>query len=142
MTKEKLILDVKPENLVGYGSIAVAFYDKIKDNKIINETGESEDIVELYIYIRITNDKYSIVRRKAGERWATVGHDRKKVCEKKTFARAYAKYLELKNTTVGINPELAAAQAKIAELEAKFNARKTRVAKPAKIAELEKPEDK
>ena len=85
MTKENLVLDVKPEQLCTYGKLLVAFFDGYK-NKTIDEfegVQIAEDAQpELYIHIQSGDDKYSVVRRRAQIRRDKVG---RRVPEEKLF---------------------------------------------------------
>lgn len=115
----KLITEVKPENLVTYGKLLVAFFDGFKDKKIDsygNITLSDKSEPELYIHIQNSDDKYSVLRRKAGERVNKIG---RRADEKLLFKSAYEKYLAAKNEKNSIDLEKESLKARIAELEAK-----------------------
>lgn len=140
MTKENLVLDVRPEQLVSYGKRLVAFYDGYK-LKTIDEY-EGVEILEgaepeLYIHIQNADDKYSVVRRRAQIRRDRVG---RRVPEEKLFAKAYKLYLDLKASGGPVDEEKEALKAKVAELEAKAKAPK-KIA-PKKIETAPKEEKK
>ena len=121
-----LILDVKPHQLTAYGKLLVAFYDNVNEKR--NETN-------LYIHLQNADDRYLIIKRKAQKRRAPNGE---MVDEIKLFARAYDKYLQLKNVAGDLGKKTAeneALKAKVAQLEAK-------VAKEEKEAKEEVKEEK
>jgi len=142
MTNQNLVRDITdPANqLVSYGSQQIGFYDGFKPGKIDPRTGEltSSENHELYIYINNGNDKFTVVRRKVKE--IRVGN--RFIKEEEAYARAYQKYLNLKNQSAAstvIDSEKEALMARIAELEAK--AKTKAKTKTKKIAE-NKEEDK
>lgn len=106
MTKERLILDVKPEQLVlsKDGSVKVAFFDRLYEiNKVVDDKGRtlrSDKEARLYIHVQIPADPKTVVERRAGERKVIDGEDVRFVPETELFSRAYEKYLVLKNQVV------------------------------------------
>jgi hypothetical protein len=117
MNKKRLVLDVKPGQLVSYGKLLVGFHDKEKKYK----DPEGKEIIneELYIYVQIADDKYTIVNRKAGfikikdDLGDLIARD-----EKELYKRAYEKYLDIKESReVDHESLLKEAQKRIAELE-------------------------
>jgi hypothetical protein len=123
--KENLVLEVGPQQLVSYGKLLVAFYDDFKE-KVIDENGNAKPAKDaepsLHIHIQNSDDKYSIVKRKADIRRNQAGNRAK---EEHLFAKAYAKYLEIKNNGGLVDGEKAALtsqneilMAKIAKMEA------------------------
>jgi len=130
-----LVLDVKPSQLVlsKDGSLKVAFFDRLcKINVKRDDKGREisfEEIVKLFIHIEIPADNTTVVERPAGERKILDGDDVRWVSETELFARAYDKYLALKNTVV-YDP-----QAEIEELKKKLAAAEASKAKD--VAALE-----
>lgn len=138
MTKENLVLDVKPEQLVNYGKLLVAFYDDFKKKSIDEYEGvkvaeDAEPV--LYVHIQNGDDKYSVTRRRAQIRRDKVG---RRVPEEKLFAKAYKIYLDLKEKGGFIDEEKEALKAEVAKLKA---AAKPKKITPKKI-ETEKKEEK
>lgn len=126
MTNQKLLLDVKPNQLVAYDNLRVAFYDKkYKTKRTENEDGEESfggEEIRLYIHIENSNDPYAINKRQAKKR-RVMKEDGEftTVHETKLFERAYKKYLELKSSAEAepdYKSQLEAAQKQIAELQA------------------------
>lgn len=119
-TKENLVLEVKPEQLVAYGKLLVAFYDDFKMKKV-DEDGNIiilDKTPTLHIHIQNSDDKYSVVKRVAGIKRNQAGN---RAEEKRLFARAYSKYLECKKTGGLIDHEKEALKARVAELEGSSN---------------------
>ena len=118
----RLVLDVKPSQLVlsKDGSLKVAFFDRLcKINVKRDDKGREisfEEVAKLFIHIEIPADNTTVVERPAGERKILDGDDVRWVSETELFARAYDKYLALKNTVV-YDP-----QAEIEELKKKLAA--------------------
>jgi hypothetical protein len=123
--KENLVLEVGPQQLVSYGKLLVAFYDDFKE-KVEDEDGVVKPAKDakpsLHIHIQNSDDKYSIVKRRADIRRNQAGNRAK---EEQLFAKAYAKYLEIKNNGGLVDGEKAALtsqnellMAKIAKMEA------------------------
>jgi hypothetical protein len=123
--KENLVLEVGPQQLVSYGKLLVAFYDDFKE-KVEDEDGIVKPATDakpsLHIHIQNSDDKYSIVKRRADIRRNQAGNRAK---EEQLFAKAYAKYLEIKNNGGLVDGEKAALtsqnellMAKIAKMEA------------------------
>lgn len=111
-SNENLVRDIinPQEQLIAYTGSKVGFYDGLK-------AGEPA----LYIYIKGNGDRFTEVRRRAGKRKVKdpITHEAIEVEETKLFARAYEKYLQIKNNGGIADPEKAAMAARIAELEAK-----------------------
>ena len=128
MTNESLITDISDpqRQLIAYadGNQQVGFYDGFKPGKIDTVTGvvERSTTPTLYIYIKHNNDKFTIVRRAAGSKRPKASQPF--VCETKLYARAYARYLELKSSGSVIDPTKVLLQEKIAKLEAEVAASK------------------
>lgn len=123
--KENLVLEVGPQQLVSYGKLLVAFYDDFKE-KVVDEDGIVKPTKDaepsLHIHIQNSDDKYSIIKRRAQIRRNQVGN---RVKEEHLYAKAYAKYLEIKNNGGLVDGEKAALtsqneilMAKIAKMEA------------------------
>jgi len=115
-----MILDINnaQEQLVSYGgNQLVGFYDGYKAGEPV-----------LYIYIKNNADRFSIVRRRAGERKVKGQFgDLSFMPETTLYKRAYDRYLELKAAGGVIDAQKEALIAKVAELEAKA---KTSAEKP------------
>lgn len=143
--KETLITEIKPDQLASYGNLLVAFYDSFKTKLVDDGKGGKKQIKEsvLYIHIQNSSDKYSIIKQKSGIRRNKQGAVAE---EKQLFARAYAKYLELKqNGGKAADPErdnmvsqLEAQKARIAELEAAFLEKKETKKEETKKEEVKK----
>ena len=123
--KENLVLEVGPQQLVSYGKLLVAFYDDFKE-KVTDENGVTKPAKDakpsLHIHIQNSDDKYSIVKRRADIRRNQAGN---RAREEQLFAKSYAKYLEIKNNGGLVDGEKAALtsqneilMAKIAKMEA------------------------
>jgi hypothetical protein len=134
MTSESLITDIidPQRQLVGYanGNQSVGFYDGFKPGKIDTVTGEVEraSTPTLYIYIKNNNDKFTVVRRAAGSKRPRPNQPF--VEETKLYARAYARYLEMKSTGSIVDPEKRRLEEKIARLEAEVASSKKSSAEP------------
>jgi len=105
---EKLVLDITnpQEQLAIYGKQRVGFYDGFKN-------GEPR----LYIYIESGEDRYSVVRRRSGERKVPDSYgDKVAVDEKTLFKRAYDKYVAFKAVN-GVEQEPAVKKVKEAPAE-------------------------
>lgn len=129
---ETFIMDINnpQEQLISYGKQQIGFYDGYKAGK-----------PALYIYIRNNNDKFTVVKRRAGEKRVMINGDLQPVEETKLYARAYDKYLKIKEAGGIVDKEKEALRIKIAELEAKA-AKKEKKASKSKsettnVAELE-----
>jgi len=121
------VLEVRPDQLVSYNSQLVAFYDfikkiaKIDDNgdKILDSKGNVElvDKVELFIHIQNSEDRYAVVKRKAGfRRVKNKFGDTDIVEEVKLYKRAYDTYLSFKNRGGVIDVEKEALRKEVTEL--------------------------
>lgn len=112
---EILVRDITnpQEQLISYGGKQqVGFYD-----------GEKAGEPALYIYIKNNGDRFTTVRRRAGDRKVKNGFgDTTPVPETTLYARAYERYLQIKGQGGQVDPEKAAMAARIAELEAKAHA--------------------
>ncbi len=112
---EILVRDITnpQEQLISYGGKQqVGFYD-----------GEKAGEPALYIYIKNNGDRFTTVRRRAGDRKVKNGFgDTTPVPETTLYARAYERYLQIKGQGGQVDPEKAAMAARIAELEAKASA--------------------
>jgi len=142
---DNLVLEVRPDQLVAYGKLLVAFYDDFKNKKIdeegkivilnTKETDKDGKVVivkskpTLYIHIQNSDDKYSVTKRAASMQRNQAGN---RAEEKRLFAKAYVKYLEIKNNGGLVDHEKEALKAKVAELEAK-----AKVAKSAPVVPVE-----
>lgn len=124
-----LVLDINPEQLVSYGgNQLVGFYDGFKNGK-----------PALYIYIKGNSDKFSVVRRRAKSRKIRDKFgDIQQVPETECYARAYKKYLEVKESGGSIDAEKEVMRARIAKLEA---AAKEKFEEVKESEEAEKPKE-
>jgi hypothetical protein len=133
--KERLVLDVKPNQLVltRDGGLKVAFFDKIYEvSKFVDDKGiviSSKEEPRLYIRIENPADTTTIVERKAGDRRILAGEDIRLVPETELFSRAYEKYLEVKNSAASADP-----YAEIEELKKKLAESEAKKAKTAEVA--------
>ena len=123
INKENLVLDIRPDQLIPYNNLQVAFYDGYK-NKVFDKNGKITSFGEpaLYIHIENSQDRYSVTSRLAGEKRNKRGDIAKEI---KLFPRAYAKYLEIKKNGGLVDDEKVALaskndvlMAKIAKMEA------------------------
>lgn len=134
---ENLVRDISnpQEQLISYGGKQqVGFYDGFKAGEPV-----------LYIYIKNNGDRFTTVRRKAGDRKVKNAFgDLTLVPETKLFARAYERYLQVKGQNGVVDEEKAQLAARVAELEAKASSeekpKKKRAAK--KVTEEKKEEEK
>lgn len=133
MTNETLVRDITnpQEQLISYAGNNVGFYDGFK-------AGESV----LYVYIKSNNDKFTVVRRKAISRKVKDPNTRNMIFveETKLYARAYARYLEIKKAGGIADPEKVAMAEKIAKLEAEVS-NKTKRRAPRKLEEVKEEKE-
>jgi len=153
MKKENLVLEVSPSQLTPYGNLMVAFFDKVQDkakvdengDKILNKNGkaELEKVATLYIHIQSSDDKYSVTKKKASERRNKAGQV---AHEKQLFARAYDRYIQIKNSGGVVDIEKAALIKRVAELEAnaskKIEPKNLKKIEPKKVELNESKEEK
>ena len=122
-----LVLEVRPDQLVSYGNQLIAFYDFLKKVAKVGKDGEKildakgnvtlVEMEELFIHIQ-GDDRYSIVKRKAGTRRVRNKFgDTDEVEEVKLFKRAYESYLRFKEKGV-VDVEKEALRREIAALRA------------------------
>jgi len=123
-----LVLEVRPDQLVSYGSQLVAFYDSLKKVAKVEKDGEKildakgnvilEEITELFIHIQ-GEDRYAISKRKAGvRRVRNKFGDTDEVEEIKLFKRAYESYLRFKERGGVVDIEKEALRREVASLRA------------------------
>lgn len=126
-----LILNVTNDLLVSSkdGSLKVAFFDKpYKVNIKTDPKGKeisSEIENRLYIHIENMNDKFSVIKRRAGEVKVVINDEVLFKPEIELFSKSYEKYLEAKKkVTVNHESEKEILRKKIAELESKIESEK------------------
>jgi hypothetical protein len=126
----RLITEVKPDQLVSYGSLKVAFYDNqnpdynedLHDPKSKNFVKDYHEVPKHVTYIHILNggDDRSIVKREVKTIRVLDGMGGNKlISEKEFYKTAYAKYEQLKNAENASESEVEALKRRIKELEEK-----------------------
>lgn len=128
---DKLVTEVTKGNMHSYGGLMIAFFDKINLHK--DKSGKEITKVDLYIHIENAADKYTVVKRKAGDAkgFNNFG-DILYVPETNRYKEAFKKYqdsasaVDYEAKASSLEAEKAAALAesatlakKVAELEAK-----------------------
>lgn len=141
---ENLIKDASnPELFENYKGIAVAFYDGFKATVVTEEDGSKKTVDKpvLYIHIRILEDRYTVIQRRAKERFV----NGQLVHEKTLYRRAYEKYLKVKDAKLenksGVLEDNLKLKKKIEELEAKV-AKESKTKKGSKTKKVEDKENK
>ena len=140
----RLVSSITPSQLVlsKDGSLKVAFFDRVckidvkRDDK--GREVSFKEVPKLFIHIEILSDSTTIVERLATERKVMTGDGAIWVPETELFARAYKKYIALKNEVV-FDPH-----AEIEELKKKLAAAEAAKAKPevkSKVKAKSKAED-
>ena len=138
--KHNLILDASsPEQFVQYKTQSVAFYDGFKAKVVISDSGKNETIKEpvVYICIRSANDTFSVVKRRAKDRFVSG----QSISETVLYKRAYDKYLSLKNAKLSESAELLSSnlelENKVKELQEEVKKTKSKKSNAKKV-ELKK----
>ena len=138
MTNETLILDITnpQEQLISYNGNMVGFYDSYEDVGVRDESDKVTITKKpvLYIYIKSSNDRFTVNRRKAISRKVKEPNTGNMVWveEVKLYARAYARYLEIKQAGGISDPQKIAMSEEIASLKSQL-ANKPKRKAPVKI---------
>lgn len=139
--KGNLVLEVRPNQLVAYGKLLVAFCDGFKSKKK-NDDGDLIDDTDsepsLYIHIQNADDKYAIAKRRVEIRRGRSGA---RASEEKIYAKAYDKYIQLKNAGGFVDEEKEFLKAKVAKLEAIASDKKEEVVVVKKESKEKKAKD-
>lgn len=132
----RLVSSITPSQLVlsKDGSLKVAFFDRVCKIDVKRDDKGREvsftEVPKLFIHIEIPSDSTTVVERLATERKIMTGDGAIWVPETELFARAYEKYMALKNEVIfDPHAEIEELKKKLAAAEAKTEVKAETVAK-------------